>query len=53
MGMSATEVDGKLLRVAAFLRKSPAVRTNECIMAEKRVDVFKGTPLRKTITLIN
>jgi translocation protein SEC62 len=35
--------DEQLTRVAAFLRKSPIVKSSECIMAEKRVDVFKGT----------
>ncbi|PJF16924.1 Translocation protein Sec62 domain-containing protein [Paramicrosporidium saccamoebae] len=38
-----SRLDEQLIRVAAFLRKSPTVKTNECIMAEKRVDIFKGT----------
>lgn len=32
----------ELVKVAVFLRSSPKVRTQEFVMAERRVDVFKG-----------
>lgn len=41
--MNKTNVDVELTRVAAFLRKPAQVKVNECVMAEKRVDVFKGS----------
>ena len=32
----------ELVKVAVFLRNSPKVKTQEFVMAERRVDVFKG-----------
>lgn len=36
------DVDARLLKIAATLRNNKIMRTSEGIIAEKRVDVFKG-----------
>lgn len=41
--------ENTLKRVATFLRRSPLVKTHEMIMAERRVDVFKGSLATKAI----
>lgn len=43
------ESQASILRVASFLRRSSVVRTQECIMADKRVDVFKGASATRAL----
>ena len=39
------DADPKLLKLAKFLRspKSSGLRVTECVMAEKRIEAFRGT----------
>lgn len=41
--------EAQIIRVAAFLRQATTLRTQECIMADKRVDAFKGTSATRAI----
>lgn len=41
--------EAELGRVAAFLRNPAHVKINECVMAEKRVDVFKGASATRAL----
>ncbi len=41
--MSFDKLDAQLLRATKYLRQGAVLKVSECIMADKRVDVFKGT----------
>lgn len=48
--MAKDMMDASLVAVAKHLKASSQVKTNECVMSEKRVDVFKGAGAVKALT---
>lgn len=42
---SLSDKENEIINITKVLRSSKVVKTSEAIMAERRVDVFKGTQL--------